>query len=69
MAQAVTAEQEQANLNVMANMREARIKASKDKIVKLLRGYPRDAPAEFVLFGYGGVKINLGEMKDAFGIE
>ena len=69
MAQPATAEQENERLNTMAAMRDSRIKASKEKIVKLLRGYPRDAPSEFVLFGYGGVKINLGEMKDAFGIE
>ena len=56
-------------LEALADAREQRIAAAKTKITKLLRGYPRDAPNEFIVFGYGGVKVNLGEMKDAFGIE
>jgi hypothetical protein len=63
------AQTEMERLDALADAREQRVAASKAKIVKLLRGYPRDAPNEFTLFGYGGVKVNLGEMKDAFGIE
>lgn len=64
-----TAQDEMNRLEALADARETRINASRAKITKLLRGYPRDAPNEFVVFGYGGVKVNLGEMKDAFGIE
>ena len=64
-----SATDEMARLDALADARESRIGAAKAKITKLLRGYPRDAPNEFIVFGYGGVKVNLGEMKDAFGIE
>jgi|KBSSwiS6_1023812.scaffolds.fasta_scaffold01773_5 hypothetical protein len=67
MAQPAQTEMER--LDALAEMRETAAAAAKQKITKLLRGYPRDAPAEFVLFGYAGVKVTLGEMKDAFGIE
>jgi hypothetical protein len=60
---------EMERLDQLAEVREIAAQAAKHKITKLLRGYPRDAPAEFVLFGYAGVKVTLGEMKDAFGIE
>ena len=42
---------------------------AKAKLVKLIRSYPRDTPWEHILFGYGGVKVTLGDMVEAFSVE
>jgi hypothetical protein len=42
---------------------------AKTKLVKLLRSYPRDTPFEHILFGYGGVKVTLGDLLDAFNVQ
>ena len=66
MSQTIT---ESDRLEQMAQLRDQRMQESKQKLTRLLRAYPRDAPAELIVFGYGGVKVTLGELKDAFGIE
>lgn len=56
-------------LEALAAHRDEQQRTARAKIARLLKAYPRDAPPEFILFGYGGVKVTLGEMKDAFGLD
>ena len=52
----------------LAEELQNRQKAARQRIVSLLRSYPRDTPPEHIIFGYGGVRISFGEMLDAFGV-
>ena len=42
---------------------------AREKLVKLIRSYPRDTPWEHILFGYGGVKVTLGDMVEALNVQ
>jgi len=46
-----------------------RKKYAKEKIYNLVRSYPKDTQDEWVVFGYGGVRITLGDLKDLFGVD
>jgi hypothetical protein len=46
-----------------------RKRMAKGKIYNLVCSYPKDTSDDWVIFGYGGVRISLGDMKDLFGID
>jgi len=60
---------EQANASHLANLLDNRKRVAKEKVHNLVRSYPRDTPDDWVVFGYAGTKVNLGDLKDLFGIE
>jgi hypothetical protein len=53
----------------LATLMDNRKLLAKEKIYNMVRSYPKDTHDEWVVFGYGGVKISLGDLKDLFGIE
>jgi hypothetical protein len=60
---------EQASKQHAQTLFDTRKKAAKEKIYNLIRSYPKDTPDEWVVFGYGGTRVNLGDLKDLFGVE
>jgi len=60
---------EEANKSHLEELLGSRKRLAKEKIYNLVRSYPRDTPDDWVVFGYGGVKVNLGDLKDLFGVE
>jgi hypothetical protein len=60
---------EQANRQHEADLRDNRKKHAKEKIYNLVRSYPKDTSDDWVVFGYGGVRVNLGELRDLFGVD
>jgi hypothetical protein len=60
---------EQASKQHEAELMDNRKKYAKEKIYNLVRSYPKDTQDEWVVFGYGGVRITLGDLKDLFGVD
>lgn len=48
--------------------RNQRGKAAGDKLVKIAQSFPRTTPDEHVVFGFGGIKFTLGDLRDVTGI-
>ena len=49
--------------------RDEAMRIAKQKLVGLLKLYPRHTPPEHIIFGYGGVKITFSDLLDAFGVD
>ena len=60
---------EQASAQHLQDLMQDRKRVAKEKIYNLVRSYPKDTSDEWVVFGYGGVRISLGDFKDLFGID
>jgi len=60
---------EQASRQHEQTLFDQRKRAAKDKLVALIKSYPKDTSDEWVVFGYGGVRISLGDLKDVFGVD
>ena len=60
---------EQANKNHAAEIADNAQRIAKAKIYNLVRSYPKDTPDEWTVFGYGGVRVTLGDLKDLFGVD
>jgi len=60
---------EEANKRHAAELMDNRKRAAKEKIYNLIRSYPKDTQDDWVVFGYGGTRISLGDLKDLFGVD
>ena len=60
---------EQASKQHEQTLFDNRKKYAKEKIYNLVRSYPKDTSDDWVVFGYGGTRITLGDMKDLFGVD
>jgi hypothetical protein len=60
---------EQASKQHEQTLFEARKRMAKEKIYGLVCSYPKDTSDEWVVFGYGGKRITLGDFKDLFGVD
>lgn len=59
---------EEANKTHLANLMENRKRIAKEKLYNIVRSYPLDTSDDWVVFGYGGQRVTLGDLKDLFGV-
>ena len=60
---------EQLNMKQQVELRDEQKRYAKEKIYNLVRSYPKDTQDEWVVFGYGGVRITIGDLRDLFGVD
>ena len=60
---------EQASKQHEQDLFAQRKRMAKEKVFGLVKSYPKDTPDDWVVFGYGGVRISLGDLKDLFGVD
>lgn len=42
--------------------------AARDKLMQIAQSYPVTTPNEHTIFGFGGVRFHLGDLRDLFGL-
>jgi len=60
---------EQASKQHEQTLFEQRKRVAKEKIYGLVQSYPKDTSDDWVVFGYGGIRVTLGDLKDLFGVD
>jgi hypothetical protein len=59
----------QADKQQQVDQLDERKRYAKEKIYNLIRSYPKDTQDEWVVFGYGGVRVTIGDLRDLFGVD